>query len=161
MGSEVTRKTLLVGHSTNPKSSVVKEALDPSVPGGSGWRLLVMSGMDEEAFKDSFDRVNTSPIGPVSRREMRERAASLTYSGLLDDRRVLLVGEATSSLYDWRTLTGARRPDPMTWVHSKLLRSEMAWVHHPSGLCRFWNDRANRDRLALFMHSAVYTVVDQ
>lgn len=145
------RKPLIVGHSPNLKTGLVVEPLDPAKP-GAGKRLLAMSGLDEATFRDGFDRVNVSPTGPKPQRVMAELATRMKWSGLMDSRKVIIVGKATFNLFRWRLA-----PDcPMTWAWEPYMRMRLAWIPHTSGLSRFWNDPAQRDRLATFMRGAVY-----
>ena len=138
------RKPLIIGHSYNTRVPDPKEALDPSIPGSSGERLMKMSGLDADTFRESFARVNTSPAGPLPPSKMRVWAQTLVYSGLFKNRSVVILGAENARYYPWP----GRMPARLTWQDWPHHKSRVMWVPHTSGLVHFWNDPANRRALA-------------
>jgi hypothetical protein len=115
----------IVGHEQNPR----KErgvALSPDDPGSAGQRLFEMSGLSAFTYLNAFVRVNVEdrPLIP---------------SGA----RVIVLGREAWNLLGLILMK-------VNWfetVDLPVSRMRLTLIPHPSGLCRLYNDPANRERV--------------
>jgi hypothetical protein len=141
----------------NPLSMDPRYALWPDPPGCSGWRLWKMleerTGASQEDYVAGFERRNVL-TGLWSASAARgvlfgERGETvLPIAGSLVDqlrgRTVVLLGEAP------RRVLGLR-PDLV--VPQVLYGVTWRCVPHPSGLCRWYNDRTNRETVGMLLEN--------
>lgn len=143
------RKAVLIGQA--PSASTDGK---PPFVGRSGKRLARWTGVDN--LRDVFDLYNLVPSWPgkqgkgdkVPRDEMVEAAYLLISGGLLGGRQVVLVGQEVRDAFIKASKGGvgcyvaSREPWlPFAWIESD--GSSWAWVPHPSGINRAYNDPVN------------------
>jgi uracil-DNA glycosylase len=143
-GDEVTRP-LIIGEAPSRTAGAAR-ALD----GRSGERLARLLGVGLDQLLERFETANLLERwpGPAGRkgaafpaRMAREAAERVRLRGsvLLAGRRVAAAFRLSAPYFEWATLRGAR----------------VAVIPHPSGVNRWWNDPANRERAAAFLREVV------
>lgn len=128
-------KTVFVGQ--QPNSYADEGSALPIHAGSTGQKLVTMMGVTPAAFEQNFIRVNVSAIhDPEGFTPSYHRHSARNMLPLLEGRRVVLLGPAVASAFDWdrNDYTYCRfydHPDfHILW----------AVIPHPSGLNRLYND---------------------
>jgi hypothetical protein len=114
----------------NPYGNDPRTALWPDPPGCAGWRLWKMleqeTGATKRQYIKAFERENLC-VGQWNMEEARSKMFQLIVNnGHLN---FILVGNDV-----WRAYSSSPKPLPFTWSHN------VAWIPHPSGRNRLYND---------------------
>lgn len=143
-------KVVIVGQAPSRTS-------DPREPlsGRSGARLAALCGITLTEFLDRFERRNL--LGEFPGR--REAVEGDYYVGVAEARRIAdglrpaLRGRSAVVL--GAVNAAAFRITAPAFRFQELDGLRLAWSPHPSGVSRWWNDRANEERARRFWRSLV------
>lgn len=144
----------------NPQSRDPRYALFPSPKGCTGHRLMEMMGEVDTTLtftrKTYIDipKLNLFPVGPCPTSQKRgwlEMAGSLLKRQLEGQAKnvVLFGNEVRDAVF-----TADTQPKAMEWIKFGSDSTMYAWVPHPSGRNRYYNDTRKRRRVARFMQEA-------
>jgi len=142
---------LIVGEAPGPNTDA-RFPLFPHPSNSAGARLLKYSGVEPTTWLGKLVRVNLCDGAWSARRAAAGRARVLAY--LLDDAnfydgeplRVLLLGARVARTWSCYGSFGYVEEHLYQGggVNDRVIR--MAWIPHPSGRCRLYNDRRNQLR---------------
>lgn len=148
-------RILIVGE-LNPYGDDPAMALYPRPATASGGRLMGLLGVTERQYL-AFGRRNLC-TGRWSDRRAREAAGAVAAevsSGALD--LVVCLGSRVREAFarhvtTWERASAASLALPGTWMFGGALGSpRFAFVPHPSGMCRVWDDHRSRAYLRATM----------
>lgn len=141
----MTNRPILVGAS-NPHSADPAEALAPRPPGSSGWRLWKMChearGALSADYERMFDRRNLCSVAWDD--NVAAHAGLNLVTSVGRGARIVAVGRDV-----WGALTSEARPEPRGSV--QVDGKTIYYLHHPSGLCRAYNDALERWNTGAFL----------
>lgn len=126
-------RPILLGMNDPNFSGDPEKALEPWPKNGAGWRLWQVSGMTEEVYRASFERMNL-----VNQRHWSRRAAAIGAREFL--LRMALLDEQPPVVALGRQVEEALRSSYF------VLPRRVFFLPHPSGRCHWYNDQANRAR---------------
>lgn len=145
-------RPVLVGMN-NPYGGDPAYALYPLPERATGWRLWQMlesevpgAGMTE--YRDAFDRRNLL-VGPWRNRDALPAADAMR--GDLCGRTVVLLGAKVRAAFRLPATACGSESREHVEAPPELRFTHLHWVPHPSGLCHWYNDPANRRRVAVLL----------
>jgi uracil-DNA glycosylase len=136
-------KSVFIGQMPNS----VDDEGDPltlKYPDSSGSRLAKWMNVTAEEFADRFVRVNLNPHSDDEFSPAHWKASARNMAGLLEHRRVVLLGRAVAEAFD----LNPRQYDYFRWFDhpSGYETSLFVVIPHPSGRNRLYNDQQNVNR---------------
>lgn len=119
-------------------------ALSPWVANSTGARLAELTGFDPQTYLDTFARINLCGTAEFDWRAAQHMAQSLRCCGLLEGRKVVCLGPKV-----WYAFMEDREVKLCVW------HGRYAWIPHPSGRNRWYNDPENRARVQEFFRGCL------
>jgi uracil-DNA glycosylase len=122
----------------------------PAFTGPAGRRIAALAGVDD--LRDAFDAVNLLDRWPGR----QGKGAAFPPAQGRDAARALLerVGRRRPLVLAGRRVAAAFGLRALPYLERGDLAGRPVWVlPHPSGVCRWWNDPANRDRAAALLRA--------
>ena len=136
----------------NPHSARQDTALLPWPRGCAGWRLWKMAnevcGVSRAEYCRLTDRRNLLDARTWDARRASERVEDVGTT--LQGRRVVVLGRTLARLM-WLPET-----TPATWQRGGRFDFEWAYLPHPSGLCRDYNDQTMRLAAGLLLEEEIH-----
>lgn len=127
-------RVVLVGEAPARSAGVLPP--DMALTGYTGRRIARWAGVSDGRYMGTTERWNLLDEAPVSWPVALAKNRADNLEALTRGRRVILVGTRVAEAF------GFHWP-PFTWGPPDELGGRLAWIPHPSGRNRYYNDPAN------------------
>lgn len=118
-----------------------------ALTGDSGKRIAKMAGITWNQYLESTVRGNVVPYMSDKWPRAFARDTARGFLGRSDWRKAIVVGVLAADAFEMRSLA------PCSW-HAVNYERQIAWIYHPSGRNRWYNDIANRRLVETFLQEA-------